>query len=309
MEDDRSTLTEESDPEPPFDSAQERFALGMAKKASGDASAVTEPTVDTSLAGLTLSTTTTAQEAYPALSMQEHLNNYHRQRAASHRVDPEEFGKMFDPNPTDQDLLDSHARILHKTYSTVDATLHHTTAMREESAERHEETQIAIDEAKDAVNAAKEELLEAGHTHQAEIIEELSDLKTTLLGAIQEATAKNEPEAVTRLNKELEQARAKLRKALEEARKVKIQQKKTDDENHKLRADNKAKDQEIGFLRSIAFSAKKPPRPSLAPVPSNRQPVTKRMAVAEMKHVGLKTDIALAGAEGVKRGNSSTLLP
>ena len=53
------------------------------------------------------------------------------------------------------------------------------------------------------------------------------------------------------------------------------------------------------------------PRPSLAPVPSNRQPIpaTKRMVVAEMKHVGLKTDDALVDAEGVKRGNSSTLLP
>ena len=53
------------------------------------------------------------------------------------------------------------------------------------------------------------------------------------------------------------------------------------------------------------------PRRGLAPLPTNRpsMPATKRMVAAEIKHVGLKTDVALVDAEGVKRGNSSTLLP
>ena len=308
-DDDRSVLTEESKPEAPFDPTQERIALGMTKRDDlgfGDATAVT----DASLEGMSLSTTTDKQGTY-SITMEDYINTYH-ERAASHRVGSKAFDDMFDPDPTDQELLEAEERDNRKTYSNTVAIRGETAAMREENSERHEETMIGLAENKDAVDDAKEELLEAGHIHQAEAMARFDEMEATLLNAIKEATAKNEPEEVTRLKKQLEQERAELRKAVEGNRKLKIQQKKTDDENHILKAQRKADEKEISLLRSIIQrSAKKATRPSLAPVPSNRQPIpaTKRMVVAEMKHVGLKTDTALVGAEGVKRGNSSTLLP
>ena len=308
-DDDRSTLTE---PEAPFDPAQGRIALGITKEASGsgDATAVTESTIDASLAGMSLSTT--GQETY-LTTMQDYINNY-RQCAAtcSNRVGKKAFDDMFNPNPTDEEMLEAEERVARKTLSIVETNLHHTKAMREENSERHEETLNALDKNKDAVDNAKEELLEASHIHQAEAAARFDELEATLLDAIKEATAKNEPEEVARLKKHLEQERAELRKAVEGYRKLKIQQKKTDDENHMLKAQRKADEKEINLLKGIIQrSAKKATRPSLAPVPNNRQPIpaTKRMVVAEMRHVGLKTDTALVGAEGVKRGNSSTLLP
>ena len=72
-------------------------------------------------------------------------------------------------------------------------------------------------------------------------------------------------------------------------------------------------EQELKATKSELARVMTPKKPGrgLTPLPTNFSaiPSTKRMVVAEMKHVGLKTDDALVDAEGVKRGNSSTLLP
>lgn len=186
--------------------------------------------------------------------------------------------------------------------STAESTKEDTTKLLNKADEQmeaagmhHEDTMLGQDEIKDLVEEGQGEILDAFSLQHEESSQQLSSILqvVTMLKESQEGAKKNGNVAEVM---KLERKIVELQKTIDNLRQSIIKERK---ENKELKHELK-----------LAKTPQKPRR-GLAPLPTNfsAKPATKRMVAAEMKHVGLKTDVALVDAEGVKRGNSSTLLP
>ena len=211
---------------------------------------------------------------------------------------------------------------LSATLSTAKSTKKDTTKLlnkaeeeSEAAAMRHAESMLAQEALQEIVEEGQEEILETvslqhmeSSNNQADMLANQKDMlskMSTLLIALEDAQASGNAALVKKCKQEIEDL-----KNSNENLKAKLRTERA--ERLKAFREKKKMEQELKATKyELARMTPQKPRRGLAPIPTNfsAKPPTKRMVAAEMKHVGLKTDVALVDAEGVKRGNSSTLLP
>ena len=217
--------------------------------------------------------------------------------------------------------VEGHAK---EAATTAGQTLEAQKELQEASKKRHDELLTVAEEGSEAAAMYHEDTMHA----QGEIMELLEE-QTEQTSLQHEESSQNQADMLANqkdmlsLLKALEDAQANGNAALVKKCKQEIEELQKSNENlrAKLRTERterlkafrekKKMEQELRATKSeLARMTPQKPRRGLAPIPTNSaKPPTKRMVAAEMKHVGLKTDVALVDAEGVKRGNSSTLLP